>query len=626
MEIIYNSEIEGEGAPGGSPRPGGARGEGPAENDGSAGAPEIQEAAAAPVPSASGAGADTAGPPADSQQVGGHSVAESGVRSQAPGGPLSADGVSYISPARPAGTGDVQYDAAVALFNMLFPRPLPHVTDASDRGGQQYEMTEEPQSFNVVAGDARALHPRAPRAGLAGATPPAGPARRSHTPRRAASLAPVYEAGAQVEPVFRLTGALPPAPEPLESPGSAPRPARARSARAPAGIGGHTGGMVGHLPPGPPEGPSPAVVPDTPLQVKAPPPAHMWFNSPGAVQARALKAQTIWGPSWDVARARATESRDRCVAELAATSAWEYAQRRAPSAAPAPHEAQEIAPDAGSPAPEAQPAPDAEGPAQAVLIPVKYKQHAPVAPAALMPAPTAVAGAALVVKQPPPTPPRGTSPAVQTTPPPGPVPPRAAPVAQRAAAAGKAAAATPGVGLFRDPRQPAQAQAVACPPPRGASPLRGGGAAAQRDGSVPPGRPPSRDEGASRQDAHAAPGEAQGQGDGAGAAASSSGDPQLDAGRAEWARLAAALPEKKMPGHTREFEPEKGMIPREAERWDAPTCPHGHGPMRIRSARKGGHFWGCVEYPKCTASRRPGERGSTAFPAVPGASPPGADQ
>ena len=65
-----------------------------------------------------------------------------------------------------------------------------------------------------------------------------------------------------------------------------------------------------------------------------------------------------------------------------------------------------------------------------------------------------------------------------------------------------------------------------------------------------------------------------------------------------------------MPGYCREQNPELGAIPKEALA-DAPWCPldwH-HGRMQIRSAKKGGQFWGCPNYPSCAATRRPGERG-----------------
>ena len=40
-----------------------------------------------------------------------------------------------------------------------------------------------------------------------------------------------------------------------------------------------------------------------------------------------------------------------------------------------------------------------------------------------------------------------------------------------------------------------------------------------------------------------------------------------------------------------------------------PACPECGSAMQRRSARRGGHFWGCIQYPKCTATRRPHERG-----------------
>ena len=57
----------------------------------------------------------------------------------------------------------------------------------------------------------------------------------------------------------------------------------------------------------------------------------------------------------------------------------------------------------------------------------------------------------------------------------------------------------------------------------------------------------------------------------------------------------------------------------EEERWispaaaanDAPWCPKCWRTMVYRSARHGGHFWGCQQYPACDATRRPHERYST---------------
>ena len=41
---------------------------------------------------------------------------------------------------------------------------------------------------------------------------------------------------------------------------------------------------------------------------------------------------------------------------------------------------------------------------------------------------------------------------------------------------------------------------------------------------------------------------------------------------------------------------------------DYPACPKCRGWMTVRTARKGGHFWGCQSYPRCDETRRPFER------------------
>ena len=69
----------------------------------------------------------------------------------------------------------------------------------------------------------------------------------------------------------------------------------------------------------------------------------------------------------------------------------------------------------------------------------------------------------------------------------------------------------------------------------------------------------------------------------------------------------------------RRISEEDRWIPRSATS-DAPWCPKCWGTMVYRSARHGGHFWGCSQYPTCDATRRPHECASmlTAAAAVQG--------
>jgi hypothetical protein len=68
---------------------------------------------------------------------------------------------------------------------------------------------------------------------------------------------------------------------------------------------------------------------------------------------------------------------------------------------------------------------------------------------------------------------------------------------------------------------------------------------------------------------------------------------------------------------------ERDAPPQASAEDDAPFCPKcaDARPMKYRSARRGGFFWGCARYPACDGTRRPFERSSTG----PGAtkSPPG---